>query len=32
MIRAFQLGGLSIAEIPTAQAELPEGHIPGPRD
>jgi MerR family redox-sensitive transcriptional activator SoxR len=32
MIRACQRVGLSIAEIRTAQAELSEGHIPGPGD
>jgi len=32
MIRACQRVGLSIAEIRTALAELPEGHIPGPED
>jgi DNA-binding transcriptional MerR regulator len=32
MIRACQRVGLSIAEIRTALAELPEGHIPGPAD
>jgi MerR family redox-sensitive transcriptional activator SoxR len=32
MIRACQRVGLSIAEIRTALAALPEGHIPGPED
>jgi MerR family transcriptional regulator, redox-sensitive transcriptional activator SoxR len=32
MIRACQRVGLTIAEIRTALAELPEGHIPGPQD
>ena len=32
MIRACQRVGLSIAEIRTALAELPEGQIPGPED
>jgi MerR family transcriptional regulator, redox-sensitive transcriptional activator SoxR len=32
MIRACQRVGLSIAEIKTALAALPEGHIPGPED
>lgn len=32
MIRACQRVGLSIAQIGTALAELPEGHIPGPED
>ena len=32
MIRACQRVGLSIAEIRTALAELPEGQIPGPQD
>ncbi len=32
MIRACQQVGLSIAEIGSALAELPEGHIPGPED
>jgi len=32
MIRACQRVGLTIAEIRTALAELPEGHIPGPED
>ena len=32
MIRACQRVGLSIAEIRTALAELPEGHVPGPAD
>jgi len=32
MIRACQRVGLSIAEIRTALAELPEGHIPTPMD
>jgi MerR family transcriptional regulator, redox-sensitive transcriptional activator SoxR len=32
MIRACQRVGLSIAEIRTALAELPEGQIPGPEE
>jgi DNA-binding transcriptional MerR regulator len=32
MIRACQRAGLSIAEIRTPLAELPEGHIPGAAD
>ncbi len=32
MIRACQRVGLSIAEIRTALAELPEGMVPGPAD
>jgi MerR family transcriptional regulator, redox-sensitive transcriptional activator SoxR len=32
MVRACQRVGLSIAEIRTALAELPDGHIPGPQD
>jgi len=32
MIRACQRVGLSIAEIRSALAGLPEGHIPGPED
>jgi MerR family redox-sensitive transcriptional activator SoxR len=32
MIRACQRVGLTIAEIQTALAALPEGHIPGPED
>jgi MerR family transcriptional regulator, redox-sensitive transcriptional activator SoxR len=32
MIRACQRVGLTVAEIRTALAELPEGHIPGPED
>jgi MerR family transcriptional regulator, redox-sensitive transcriptional activator SoxR len=32
MIRACQRVGLSIAEIRTALAELPEGQVPGPED
>jgi len=32
MIRACQRVGLSISEIRTALAELPEGQIPGPED
>ena len=32
MIRACQRVGLSIADIRTALAELPEGQVPGPED
>jgi MerR family transcriptional regulator, redox-sensitive transcriptional activator SoxR len=32
MIRACQRVGLSIADIKTALAELPEGQVPGPED
>lgn len=32
MIRACQRVGLSIADIKTALAELPEGQVPGPAD
>jgi MerR family transcriptional regulator, redox-sensitive transcriptional activator SoxR len=32
MIRACQRVGLSIAEIKTALAQLPEGQVPGPED
>lgn len=32
MIRACQRVGLTIAEIRTALAELPEGQVPGPED
>lgn len=32
MIRACQRVGLTVAEIRTALAELPEGQVPGPED
>lgn len=32
MIRACQRVGLSIADIRTALAELPQGQVPGPDD